>query len=144
MRKIAVRFPDFDTDMVIELEERNKELCDEVWDALPFSYVQEHSLVSGQSMYGWVPVISVAKVPFRVRRDQSPIGFVGFNQSTGNKITMKYGPLTEPLYANCLGYIPEQYHEKLKEIGEAVWNNYFLEKKVYIVEMKRLEGLETH
>lgn len=143
MRKIAVSFPDFDTNMVIELEERNRELCDEVWAALPFSYVQEHSMVSGQSMYGWVPVISTAKVPYKIRRDQSPIGFVGFNQGTGNKISMKYGPLTEPLYANCLGYIPEQYHKKLREIGEAVWQNYFLDKRVFVVEMRRFHDPES-
>ncbi len=139
MRKIAVRFPDFDADMVIELEERNKELCDEVWEALPFTYVQEHAMVSGKSMYGWVPMISTAKIPYRVRRDLTPVGFVGYNNGTGNKISMKYGPITEPLLANCLGFIPEQYHKKLGEIGEAVFANCFLDKKVFLVEMERLE-----
>lgn len=137
-RRVAVRFPEFDVDMYFEMDERNKELCDEVWNELPFAYVQEHSMVSGNSMYGWVPIISLAPVPVKILRTESPIGWVGFNQGTGNKISMKYGEISEDLYGNSLGFIPERFHGALAMIGRKIWYNYFLDKKVYTVEMSRM------
>ena len=32
MRKMRMEFPDFGAEMIIELDERNKALCDEVWN----------------------------------------------------------------------------------------------------------------
>ncbi|HNZ08281.1 MAG TPA: hypothetical protein PLI88_01635 [Bacillota bacterium] len=133
MRKIHVKFPEFQVNLVIEMDERNKALCDEVWEALPFDGVQEHSMVSGQSMYAWVPMISTAKVPVKMLRTEAPIGWCAFNQGTGNKISMKYGDLSEDLYGNSLGFIPQEYHGVLKMIGREIWANYFGDKKIYRV-----------
>lgn len=137
-RKISIFFPDFDTEMYFTMDERNKELCNEVWEALPFSFVLEHSMVSGCSVYGWVPLVSLAEIPVKILRTESPIGWVGFNQGTGNKISIKYGDISEDLYGNSLGFIPEKFHDKLKAIGYAVWTNYFNEKRIYLIEMKKI------
>lgn len=137
MRKIRVEFPELRKSLVIEMDERNKDLCNEVWDVLPFDAVQEHSMVSGQSMYAWVPLISTAKVNIKILRTEAPIGWVAFNQGTGNKISMKYGELSEDLYGNSLGYIPQKYHDDLKQIGKEIWANYFGEKRIYRVCFKK-------
>lgn len=137
MRRIAVEFPELNINLTIEMDERNKELCDEVWNALPFDAVQEHSMVSGQSMYAWVPLVSVAKVNIKMLRTEAPIGWVAFNQGTGNKISMKYGELSEDLYGNSLGFIPQRYHDDLKRAGKEIWANYFEDKKIYRVSFKK-------
>jgi len=139
MRRIDVEFPEFNANLIIEMDERNKELCDEVWNALPFDAVQEHSMVSGQSMYAWVPMISTAKVTVKMLRTEAPIGWVAFNQGTGNKISMKYGELSEDLYGNSLGFIPSKYHDLLRTIGREIWANYFGCKQIFKVNFKRQE-----
>lgn len=140
MRKMLMEFPDFDTKMVIELDETNKELCDEVWNALPFSSVQEHGMVSGEIIYCWVPVLSQAKIEKKQLHTESPVGRVSYSQGTGNKIIIKYGECSEDLYAPVLGLIDEKYHGELKRVSREVWFNYFNDKKVLIVNFSKLEA----
>lgn len=140
MRKMLMEFPDFDTKMVIELDETNKELCDEVWNALPFSSVQEHGMVTGEIIYCWVPVLSQAKIEKKQLHMESPVGRVSYSQGTGNKIIIKYGECSEDLYAPVLGLIDEKYHGELKRVSREVWFNYFNDKKVLIVNFSKLEA----
>lgn len=65
MRKVKMSWPELDVAVEFELEEANKELCDEFWNELPLVAVQEHASVSGEMMYCWVNMLSFAKVPFR-------------------------------------------------------------------------------
>lgn len=139
MRKMRMAFPDFDAEMVIELEERNKELCDEVWSALPFTCVQEHGMVSGDMIYCWAPVLSLADVDYRLLHTESPVGVVNYSQGTGNKIIVKYGACNEDLSAPILGYVPERYHGALRRVGREVWFNYFNDKRILTVEFGKLE-----
>ncbi len=139
MRKMKMEFPDFQAEMIIELDERNKELCDEVWNELPFTCVQEHGVVSGDMIYCWTPVLSSAPVPYRLRHTESPIGTVNYSQGTGNKIIVKYGECNEDLFAPVLGQVQPQYLEKLRQIGREVWFNYFNDKKIYLVKFSRVE-----
>lgn len=141
MRKIIAYFPDFDKKMVVEMDERNKSLCNEVWDSLPFTVILEHAMVSGQSMYGWAPLISVAAIPIKILRTESPLGWVSFNQGTGNKISFKYGEISEDLYGNSLGFVGAQYLNDLAMVGREVWLNYFGEKNIYTVVLDKGEYL---
>ena len=131
--------PDFNFYFEIILDERNAELCNEVWSSLPFAYVMEHAWVSGHSMYGWVPMISTAPIYYKIPRSEASVGMVSFNQGTGNKISIKYGEITEDLPANVLGQIPEKYLKRLAEVGREVWFNYFSDKKIYTVRMSQCQ-----
>lgn len=137
MRKILMDFPDFDLSMIVELNERNKELCDEVWNQLPFTCVQEHGMVSGYMIYCWVPVLSVADVTEKMLHTESPVGTVNYSQGTGNKIIVKYGECNEDLSAPVLGFVPERYHDDLKRIGKEIWFNYFENKDILIVKFSK-------
>ena len=139
MRKMWMEWPDFDAKMLINLEEENKELCDEVWNALPFASVQEHGVVSGDLIYCWVPVLSLAPIHRKLPHTESPIGCVNYSQGTGNKILIKYGSCNEDLSAPVLGVIPPEYHEKLAKIGREIWINYFIDKKIYKVFFSKVE-----
>lgn len=139
MRKILMEIPEFKLSAVIECEERNWALCDEIWEALPFSTVQEHGMVSGELIYSWVPLISTAEIPFALLYTQSPIGCVTYSQGTGNKIIVKYGPCNEDLPAPVLGYVREDALESLAHAGREVWFNYFNDKKVIVTNFSRCE-----
>ena len=139
MRKMWMEFPDFNAKMLIALEEENKELCDEVWNALPFSAVQEHGMVSGDLIYCWVPIVSLAKTRKSYLHTESPIGCVSYSQRTGNKSLIKYGECSEDLSAPVLGQIAEKDLEKLAFISREVWFNYFNDKKVLAVHFSKAE-----
>lgn len=139
MRKILMEIGDLGFAGIIECEERNKELCDEIWDRLPFDSVQEHGMVSGELIYSWIPLVSEAEVEYRLMYTESPVGCVTYSQGTGNKIIVKYGPCSEDLSAPVLGYIQKGCLEKLAEAGKAVWFNYFHEKKIYVTHFSRME-----
>ena len=140
MRKMRMEFPDFGAEMIIELDERNKALCDEVWNELPFTCIQEHGMVSGYMIYCWTPVLSTAEIHHKLRHTESPVGVVNYSQGTGNKIIVKYGECNEDLYAPVLGQVQEQYLPELARIGREIWFNYLGEKKIYLVKFSRVEG----
>lgn len=139
MRKIQMEIPDLGFRAIIECEERNRKLCDEIWEKLPFDSVQEHGMVSGELIYSWIPLVSEAEVEYRLMYTESPVGCVTYSQGTGNKIIVKYGPCSEDLYAPVMGYIREENLKPLEEAGRAVWFNYFHEKKIYVTHFSRLE-----
>lgn len=139
MRKIQMEIPDLDFRAVIECEERNRQLCDEIWERLPFDSVQEHGMVSGDLIYSWIPLVSGVEVEYRLMYTESPPGCVTYSQGTGNKIIVKYGPCSEDLYAPVLGYIGKEFLKPLAEAGKAVWFNYFHDKKIYVTHFSRLE-----
>lgn len=139
MRKIKMEIPQLDVSAVIACEERNKALCDEVWEKLPFTVVQEHGMVSGELIYAWVPLVSVAEIPFRLLHTESPIGCVNYSQGTGNKIIIKYGPCNEDLSAPVLGYVQPDALESLARAGRELWFNYFNDKRIILTHFYRLE-----
>ena len=139
MRKILMEIRDLGFKGVIECEEKNRQLCDEIWEALPFDSVQEHGMVSGELIYSWVPLVSEAEVEYRLMYTESPFGCVTYSQGTGNKIIIKYGPCSEDLSAPVLGYIQKDSLKKLAEAGRAVWFNYFHDKKIYVTHFSRVE-----
>lgn len=134
-----MEFPDFGRKMIIKLEEANVELCDEIWDALPFTCVQEHGMVSGYMIYCWIPLISLAGIHKKMLHTESPVGCVNYSQGTGNKIIVKYDECNEDLSAPVLGYVPEEYWEDLRAIGHDIWFNYFHDKRIFTVTFNRLE-----
>ena len=139
MRKIKMEIPELKVSAVIVCEERNSALCDEVWTQLPFTVVQEHGVVSGELIYGWAPLVSVAETPFRLLYTESPIGCVTYSQGTGNKIIVKYGPCNEDLFAPVLGYVQPDALDALAAAGRAVWFNYFNDKHVILTHFSRVE-----
>jgi hypothetical protein len=131
MRKVVMYWPDLEVKVPFQLEDaKNPELCDEFWDNLPFEAVQEHGMVTGKIIYTWVPIVSTAPVHFAQLHTESPIGRVSYSQGTGNKVIIKYGECSEDCPAPVLGYVPEDYHERLNFIGRSIWRNYFGPKKI--------------
>jgi hypothetical protein len=124
-------WPDFDATVTFVLEDdANPELCEEFWSGLPFSCIQEHGMVTGDLIYCWTPLVSVAPVRVYNLHNESPMGRVSYSQVTGNKVIVKYGPLSEDLPAPVLGLVDGQHHKTLIDIGNAVWRNTMTSKRL--------------
>ncbi|KAL3512627.1 hypothetical protein ACH5RR_025344 [Cinchona calisaya] len=103
----------------------NPELCDDIIRVLPFRVLQDHAVVSGESMYAWVPVVSTAPVRVKERQCDAPKGRIRFSQITGNKLVIQYGEVTEDIETPVLGEIVPEHRDRLDEVGRRVLQSTF-------------------
>ncbi|MFH8739233.1 hypothetical protein [Streptomyces sp. NPDC017964] len=101
----------------------NPELVAEFVSALPFTFLQEHATVIGESMYAWTPLVSTAPVQHTERICDAPIGRLRFSQTTGQKFIIQYGTTTEDLQAPVLGQVLPEHCAVLSSVGESAWRN---------------------
>lgn len=118
----------------------NEQLCADFVKALPFTVLQDHAVVSGESMYAWAPLVSVAPTPVTERVCDAPIGRLRFNQATGNKLIVQYGPTTETLSAPVLGKVIDHHIDRLPKVGLAVWESTFRTKVHIWLTVERIEA----
>ncbi|WP_213990426.1 hypothetical protein [Sodalis sp. dw_96] len=103
----------------------NPELCQDVINALPFTILQDHAVVTGESMYAWCPLVSTAPIHVRERICDAPKGRLRFSQSTGQKFIVQYGPTTEDLAQPVLGEVAPEHTDRLDQVGIEVWKSTF-------------------
>lgn len=138
MKTMIIEWPDLNITVEADLEdERNADLIGEIWSNLPMTAVQEHAMVTGKSMYCWVPMLSFAEIPFQMRIMDTPPGVVSYSQKTGNKMIVRYGKVTEDLMTPIVGFVRKEYLKDLDRVGEAVWANYSQGKKVIRVHFRK-------
>nr|CAB65900.1 cucumopine synthase [Rhizobium rhizogenes] len=114
----------------------NPELCNDLIQALPFTVVQDHAVVSGESMYAWAPVVSTAKVNVKERQCDAPVGRIRYSQGTGNKVIVQYGEVTEDIATPVLGEILPEYADDIYKVGRAVLEATFLTKELFFLKME--------
>ena len=115
----------------------NPELCADLLKALPFRVVQDHAVVTGESMYAWTPIVSTAPIRVRERICDAPVGRLRFSQSTGQKLIVQYGPTTEDLAQPVLGEILKPDSDKLPEVGRKVWESTYKTKELIWLTVER-------
>ena len=79
--------------------------------------MQDHAVVTGESIYAWTPLISTAPIRVREAICDAPKGRIRFSQSTGQKFIVQYGPTTEDLAQPVLGEVVPEHADRLDEIG---------------------------
>lgn len=127
---IKITWEPLGVEVVAELAyDLNEQLCVDFVKTLPFTVLQDHAVVSGESMYAWVPLVSVAPTPVRERICDAPIGRLRFSQATGNKLIVQYGPTSETLSSPVLGRVADDHVDRLPEVGRAVWESTFRTKE---------------
>jgi hypothetical protein len=107
----------------------NEELCGEFLDALPFTVLQDHAVVTGKSMYAWTPLVSLAPTPVTERICDASAGRLRYSQATGNKLVVQYGPANETLRVPVLGSVVESDLWALRKVGPLVWESTFRSKE---------------
>lgn len=114
----------------------NSELCNDILKALPFTVVQDHAVVCGESMYAWAPVVSTSPVHIKERQCDAPIGRIRFSQRTGQKIIVQYGEVTEDIETPVLGQILPEYASELAKVGRAVLKSTMETKEIIMLTME--------
>ncbi|MDJ1131257.1 hypothetical protein [Streptomyces iconiensis] len=107
----------------------NPRLAREFLDALPFTVLQDHAVVTGESMYAWTPLVSLAPTPVIERICDAPPGRLRYSQATGNKLVVQYGSTSETLSVPVLGNVEPEDAAVLRKVGPAVWESTFRSKE---------------
>ena len=58
-RRILLEWPDLQLSAIAELaDDKNPELCDDLWNALPIYSIMNNAVITDGSMYCWLPLLS--------------------------------------------------------------------------------------
>ncbi|MBS7701078.1 MULTISPECIES: hypothetical protein [unclassified Chelatococcus] len=117
--------------------DQNPELCRDLLNALPFTVLQEHPMVTGESMFAWTPLTTTAPVHVTEEIRFAPIGRLRFSQRTGQKLVVQYGATKETIRAPLLGAVAAEDKAKLPAIGRAVWDATYASKELIWLTVER-------
>lgn len=121
-RFLKVTWPEFETSIRIELlEDKAPGVCRDIWDALPFSTIQGHALVTGEMLFATTPVTSRARENVTLYTELG-IGGCYLGNSSQN-IGIVYGNVTEPEGQTKWGQVVEEDITALRKVGVANWRN---------------------
>lgn len=119
------------------LEDKNPELCNILWNYLPYASIQIHALISGQHLYHYTPIIEsfFIEPKFKESRAKSPDGtvFLSYLQH----LSIKYGDVTEDLPAAPVARVIPKDIPKLKEAGKKCWESTHNSKEIIEVRVTR-------
>jgi len=107
----------------------NPELCQDLLDVLPFTVLQDHPMVTGESIFAWTPMTSTAPIHLREEILSAPIGRLRYSQRTGQKLIVQYGETKETIMGPVLGSVLEEDMEKIPAVGRAVWDSTYQTKE---------------
>ncbi|MFD4735971.1 hypothetical protein ACFWNQ_01180 [Streptomyces virginiae] len=136
-RLLDIAWPDLGITVTAELDGRNPELADALWESLPYRSLQGHALVAGAHLYHVAPVPSLLHLPASTRipdRREAPDGTVFC--SALQHLGIKYGTLTEPMPASPIGRIRPEDMPALLEAGRETWDAVYSTKKEILVEVR--------
>lgn len=120
------------------IEDKNQNLCNLLWDHLPYSSIQTHALVSGEHLYHIAPIVDLVttSADYKEDRTKSPDGTVFLSQL--QHMAVKYGSLSEYLPAAPVGYVALSDIPVLRSVGAACWNSIVHTKQPIEVRVTRL------
>ncbi|QEU90963.1 hypothetical protein [Streptomyces kanamyceticus] len=137
-RNLEIAWPDLGITVTAELDGRNTELADALWDSLPYQSLQGHALVAGEHLYHAAPIPSLLHLTPDMRipdRRDAPNGTVFC--SGLQHLGIKYGTLTEPMPAAPVGRIRQEDMPGLLEAGQAIWDSVYSTKKPILAEVRK-------
>ncbi|MGW0247213.1 cucumopine synthase-related protein [Nocardia goodfellowii] len=137
-RQLEIAWPELGITVTAELDGRNPELADALWEALPYRSLQGHALVAGAHLYHVAPIPSLLHLPASTRipdRRDAPDGTVFC--SALQHLGIKYGTLTEPMPASPVGRIRTADLPTLLEAGRAVWDSVYSTKRPITAEVRK-------
>jgi hypothetical protein len=138
MRQIEIEWVELKIKVAATLaDDRNGDLCDLLWDHLPYRSIQNHALVSGEHLYHLSPIRELVYTPAASKEDrrQSQDGTVFLSHL--QHLAIKYGLLTEPISAAPVAYVSPDHIPMLKEAGRRCWDRAYRSKEVIEVRVTR-------
>lgn len=137
-RQLEIAWPELGITVTAELDGRNAELADALWEALPYRSLQGHALVAGSHLYHVAPIPSLVHLPATTRiadRRDAPNGTVFC--SALQHLGIKYGTLSEPMPASPVGRIRQEDMPALEEAGQVIWESVYSTKQPILAEVRR-------
>ncbi|NSY41913.1 hypothetical protein [Agrobacterium tumefaciens] len=116
----------------------NTQLCEELLTIMPFTCLQTHAMVAGESLMAYTPLVSTAPTPFKEEIRLAPPGRLRFNARTGQKFIVQYGRTTEDILAPVIGSVLAEDVPKLAKVGAAVWESSYRTKEPVWLTVQRL------
>jgi len=141
MKKIDIVWKPLDISVTATLlESKNPELCKILWKNLPMHGIQDHALISGEYMYGYIPLPELCslchfKAITKEPRSQQQIGRI--NVSVLQHFSIKYGVVSEYLKASPIAQIDECDLNTLSLVGKSVWESTFKNKELNTFYIRR-------
>lgn len=118
----------------------NTQLCEELLSIMPFTCLQTHAMVAGESLMAYSPLVSTAPTPFKEEIRLAPPGRIRFNPRTGQKLIVQYGRTTEDILAPVIGSVLAEDVPKLAALGQAVWESTYRSKQPIWLTVERAEA----
>lgn len=138
-RRILLEWPNLQLSAVAELaDDKNPELCNDLWNALPLCSIMNNAVITDGSMYCWLPLLSFAPIHFKERIDQAPIGRLRYSQGTGNKLIVQYSQCYEDVNGTVLGAVIPEHVDIVKKVGEKARESIFMTKQELPIRVSRL------
>ncbi|MFD0690753.1 cucumopine synthase-related protein [Actinomadura fibrosa] len=136
-RQIEIDWSDLGITVTVDLDGRNAELAQALWDGLPYRSLQGHALVAGHHLFHVAPVSELLYMPAtcKVDRRGAPDGTVFCSRL--QHLGIKYGRLSEPMPATPIGRVREEDLDALDEAGRSVWDAVYSSTRPLIAEVRR-------
>jgi hypothetical protein len=138
MRQIEIEWVGINRKVTADLiETKNQNLCNLLWDNLPYNSIQSHALVSGDHLYHVVPIWRLVweQATFKEDRTLCPDGTVFLSQL--QHLAVKYGHLTEYIPAAAVGQVIAEHVPILKQAGQEIWEAAYHTKQIIEVRVTR-------
>jgi hypothetical protein len=138
MRQIEIEWVGIGRKITADLvEEKNPELCELLWQSLPYNSLQNHALVSGDHLYHLAPMTKLVYAQPKTREDRTKSPYGTLFLSHLQHLAVKYGDLTEYLSAASVGHVIPEHLPILKQAGEEIWNAVYKTKQIIEVRVTR-------
>jgi hypothetical protein len=131
MRQIEIEWVAINRKVTADLiETKNPNLCNLLWDNLPYNTIQSHALVSGDHLYHVVPNWRLVWEPATFKEDRTlcPDGTVFLSQL--QHLAVKYGQLSEYIPAAAVGQVIPEHIPILKQAGQEIWEAAYHTKQI--------------
>jgi hypothetical protein len=138
MRQIEIEWVGIQRKVTADLvETKNPNLCNLLWDNLPYNSIQSHALVSGDHLYHVAPIWRLVweQATFKEDRTLCPDGTVFLSQL--QHLAVKYGVLSEYIPAAAVGQVIPEHIPTLKLAGQEIWEAAYHTKQIIEVRVTR-------
>jgi hypothetical protein len=138
MRQIEIEWVGINRRVTADLiETKNPNLCNLLWEMLPYNSLQSHALVSGDHLYHVVPSWRLVweQAMYKEDRTKSPDGTVFLSQL--QHLAVKYGVLSEYIPAAPVGQVIAEHIPILKQAGLEIWDAAYRTKQIVEVRVTR-------
>lgn len=145
-QRFIMRWPELGKQVKVGPVDHNQEVFSWFLSNLPTKCLQTETVVAGQSLF--MLNLPMSKQCTWIQEDlpledivEMPKGRFTFFMTTGNvaNLSVKFGYVTEPMSYVTWAEVVDEDKETLMAVGQQLWENLMLDKKIVHVEFVKVE-----